>query len=89
MQVTVFTSLRFSAVKLSSHLSTLRHRDRDFWFVIRSDRCVLDLTDDEHPVDDAAEHDVLPVKEFALGRRDKELTAVRVLRKTQCNTMPS
>ena len=83
MQVTVFTLWRFGVVELSSHLSTLRHGDRDFWFVVRSDRRVLDLTDDEHPVDDAAEHDVLPVQEVALGRRDKELTAVRVLRSTQ------
>jgi hypothetical protein len=41
--------------------------------IIRTRAHVLDLPEREHAVDDFAEHDVLPVKEITLGRRNEKL----------------
>ena len=64
---------------MRSHLATLRYNDVHFRFVVGPHGGVLDLPDDEHAVNDAAEHDVFPVQEVAPGGRDEELAAVGVL----------
>ena len=64
---------------MRSHLATLRYNDVHFGFVVGPHGGVLDLPDDEHAVNDAAEHHVFPVQEVAPGGRDEKLAAVGVL----------
>lgn len=47
--------------------------DHQLGSVVRSRRDVLDFAQDEHPVDDSAEHDVFAVQKVAFLRRDEEL----------------
>ena len=51
---------------------------RELGTIVGAGSNVLDLAEGEHAVDHPAEHDVLPVEEVALGRRDEELAPIRV-----------
>lgn len=59
-------------------LSALRYDDRQLGFVIRSSGYVFDFAHYQETVQHSTEHDVLVVKEIALGTCDEELTTVCV-----------
>jgi len=61
------------------HLAALRDRDIDLWFVVGSNGGVFDFSQDEHAVDDAAEHNMLSVQKVAFRARQKKLASVRIL----------
>lgn len=59
-------------------MSALRNNDRQFRFIIRARRDILDLPHHQQSVEDAAEDDVFVVQKVAFGARDEELAAVGV-----------
>jgi len=61
-----------------SHLTTFGNLNDKLRAVVRPSLDGLNLPQGEHPVDDAAKDDVLPVEKVALGGRDEKLAAVGV-----------
>ena len=62
-----------------SHLPTLGNDDGYFGFIVGTRRNVLDLPDNQQPLDDSAKDHVLGIEKVAFGARDEELAPVGVL----------
>jgi len=65
--------------KFRSHLAALGDGYLNFWLVVCPNRRILNLSHDQHSVNDPSKHHMFAIEEVALCGSDEELAAIGVL----------